>query len=249
MSRKTFMFPDGQTGKATKKMLLKHFLRIAAQEINIVPGLHLVLVSIPKLAEAGYTTVLTKNGAAIYYDNTTALTASNTPILESDWCQHTGIWRLNLDPENTNTHSHKDQHATPETINVIFNLPSSRKTFLRYDASAGFPPKETFIDAVCNGNYATWPKLSVTLINQYYPDLDKTVTEHLKGQRQGIRSTKQKELEKIIENETVRIKIEGKKSPFHHIPITKNHKVFFCIEDLSNLINTNQIGAFPFTSQ
>jgi hypothetical protein len=24
MSRKTFMFPDGRTGKATKKMLLKH---------------------------------------------------------------------------------------------------------------------------------------------------------------------------------------------------------------------------------
>ncbi len=26
MSRKTFMFPDGRTGKATKKMLLKHNL-------------------------------------------------------------------------------------------------------------------------------------------------------------------------------------------------------------------------------
>jgi hypothetical protein len=40
-------------------------------------------------------------------------------------------------------------------------------------------------------------------------------------------------LEKIIENEKVRIKIEGKKSPFHRIPITKTHKAFFRIEDFA----------------
>ncbi len=60
MSRKTFMFPGRQTGKATKKMLLKHNLQIAAGEMNIVPGPHLALVSVPKLADAGYMTVLTK---------------------------------------------------------------------------------------------------------------------------------------------------------------------------------------------
>jgi hypothetical protein len=49
------------------------------------------------------------------------------------------------------------------TLNVIFNLPSTRKTFLWYQASAGFLTKATFIDAIRNGNYATWPKLMVTL--------------------------------------------------------------------------------------
>jgi hypothetical protein len=133
-------------------------------------------------------------------------------------------------------------------INVIFDLPSSCKTFLWYHASVGFPPKETFIDAISNGNYTTWPKLTVTLINQYYTNSDETVKGHLKGQHQGIQSTKQKALENFIENKTVRIKIEGKKSPFHHIPITKTHEAFFRIEDLSNLMHTNQTGAFPFTS-
>ncbi len=71
----------------------------------------------------------------------------------------------------------------------------------------------------------------------------------MKGQRQGIRSTKQIALEKIIKNEEVRIKIEGKGSPFHQIPITKTHKAFFRIVDLTNSIHTNQTGAFPFTSQ
>ncbi len=71
----------------------------------------------------------------------------------------------------------------------------------------------------------------------------------LKGQYQGIQSTKQQALEKIIENEMVRIKIEGKKSSFHHIPLTKTHKAFFLIEDLSNSIHTDQTGVFPFTFQ
>jgi hypothetical protein len=109
--------------------------------------------------------------------------------------------------------------------------------------------KGTFINTIRNGNYATWPKLTVMLINCYYPDLDKTVKGHLKGQRQGIRLTTQKAWKKIIENETVKIKIKGKQSPFHHIPLTKTHKAFFPIEDLSNSICTDQMWAFPFTSQ
>ncbi len=48
--KKTFMFPDKRTNKATKKMCLKHKLCPAAREMNIVPGLHSTLVSIPKLA-------------------------------------------------------------------------------------------------------------------------------------------------------------------------------------------------------
>jgi hypothetical protein len=155
-------------------------------------------------------------------------------------------WTVETQPQSQ---QHTCNPQTPEMINVIFDLPSSCKTFLWYHASAGSPPKETFIDAVHNRNYATWLKLTVMLINCYYPNSDKTVKGHLKGQQQGIRSTKQKALEKIIENKTVRIKIEGKKSPFHHIPITKTHEAFFRIEDLSDSIHTNQTGAFPFTSQ
>ena len=47
--------------------------------MNIVPGLHSTLVSIPKLADAGYTTVFSKKGAAIYDDHTTTITAGKPP--------------------------------------------------------------------------------------------------------------------------------------------------------------------------
>jgi hypothetical protein len=240
------MFPDRCTGKATKKMLLKHNLRLAAREMNIVPGLHSTLVSIPKLADAGYTTVFNKNNAAIYDDETTTFKASNPPIQESECCEHIGMWKLNLDPETTI--SNQEVPTAPlKTLNVIFDLPSAHETFLWYHTSTGFPTKETFIDAIRKGNHATWPKLTITLTNCYFPDLDETIKGHLKGQRQGICSTKQIALEKMTEQ--VRIKNEGKNSPDHHIPITKTHKAFFCIKDLSDSIHTDQTGAFPFTSQ
>jgi hypothetical protein len=190
-SQKNFMFPDGHTGKATKKKLLKHNLHLAAREMNIVPGLHSALVSIPKLADAGYTTVFNKNGAAIYDDKTTTVTATNPPFLESEHCKHIGMWTLNLNPETTISNQEVPT-APPETLNVIFDLLSSCKTFLWYNASTGFLPKETFVDAVRKGNYATWPKLTITLIKHYFSDSDKTIKGHLKGQHQGIRSTKQK---------------------------------------------------------
>ena len=46
-SSKIFMLPDKRQHKATKKMLLWQPLRESTREMNIVPGLHSTLISIP----------------------------------------------------------------------------------------------------------------------------------------------------------------------------------------------------------
>jgi hypothetical protein len=94
-----------------------------------------------------------------------------------------------------------------------------------------------------------WPKLTVQLIHKYMPDLDETAKGHLKGQCQGVRSTKQKAFEKMIEVEEARIKIEGESSPFRPLPPTKLNDIFVRVEDLNEEIHTNQTGAFLHTSQ
>jgi hypothetical protein len=160
-SKKMFMFPDKCTNKVMKKMCLKHKLHPAAREMNIVPGLHSTLVSVPKLADAGYTTAFSKKGAAIYDDHTTTITANKPSILEADRCNLTGLWKLPLHPEKTAANGEPPHN---EAINVIFDLPSACQNFLWYHAEARFPPKETFIKAAHNKNYATWPKLTVQLI-------------------------------------------------------------------------------------
>ncbi len=120
-------------------------------------------------------------------------TATKPLVLEADRCNLTGLWKLPLHAEETAANK-KPPHN--EAINVIFDLPSACQNLLWYHAAAGFPVKETFIRAVCNGNYATWPKLTIQLIHKYMPDLNETAKRHLKGQRQGIQSTKQKAFEK-----------------------------------------------------
>jgi hypothetical protein len=187
------MFPDKRTNKATKNTRIKHKLRPAAREMNIVPGLHSTLISIPKLADARYTTVFSKKGAAIYDDHTTTITADKPPVLEANRCNLTGLWKLPLHSEGIAANKEPPHN---EAINVIFNLPSACQNFLWYHAAAGFPPKETFIRAFLQQKLCKCPKLTVQLIHKYVPDSDETAKGHLKGQCQGVRSTKQKAFKK-----------------------------------------------------
>jgi hypothetical protein len=227
-------------------MLTKHNLRPAACEMNIIPGLHLTLISVPKLADAGYTMIFKNEGAAIYDDYTANIISSQPPVLNADRCPHTGLWKLQLDDLNMEPNKNPPMH---NAINVIFDLLSARQSFLWYHAAAGFPVKETFIKAIRNGNYATWPKLTVTLINKHMPDSNETSKGHLKGQRQGIHSTKNKAFTALIEAAEKRIMIKGEKAQIQPLPPTKLNDMFTTIVDLTEEIHTDQTGAFPHTSQ
>jgi hypothetical protein len=81
------------------------------------------------------------------------------------------------------------------------------------------------------------------------PDSNETAKGYLKGQCQGIRLTKQKAFEELIEVEEARIKIKGDSSHFRPLPPTKLNYIFVRVEDLNEEKHTNQTGAFPHTSQ
>jgi hypothetical protein len=181
-SSKIFMLPDKRRHKATKKMLLQQPLRKLAREMNIVPGLHSTLISIPKLADANYTTVFEKGKATIYDALMTMITTDQPPILDAPRCKLTGLWELPLEPLQTTSSDTRSAATQPETINVIFDLPSTRQTLLWYHGAAGFPTKETFSDAARAGNYSTWPGLTTKTIHHHFPDSNKTVRGHLKDQ-------------------------------------------------------------------
>jgi hypothetical protein len=85
------------------------------------------------------------------------------------------------------------------------------------------------------------------MINHHFPDSTETVKGHLKGQRQGVQSTKQKALDKFIELATSKIKQENDDSP--PAPIARHYDIFIKVKDSSKTIHTNQTRRFPFTSQ
>jgi hypothetical protein len=172
MSSKTFMLPDKRTHRATKKMLLKHKLREGAREINIVRGLHTTLISVPKLADANYVTIFNKNKAKIYDATTTNVSTTQPPVFTAPRCDDTGLWRIPLNPSKPpdNTDSTQNPNPPQDTLNTVFDLPSSSKTLLWHHAALGFSTKETIIAAIRAGNLSTWPGLTANTVHRLFPD-------------------------------------------------------------------------------
>ncbi len=242
-SMNVFMLPDKSKITATKKMQLKHNLWAGASKMNIVPNLHTTLISVPKMAEHGYIAVFDKHEASIYDRTTTKLMASGNPIIVAPWCEDTGLWKMELDLDYKILGRKDPKHfiAGVDKANAIFNLPNTRHSLLYYHALAGFPMKETFLDAVRAGNCTTWPGLTTTLIAKHFPNSEETQKGHMKGQRKGIWSTKVRE--------QVEIKIEPGTEVLPQQPMKKQHDIFITIYKLAKEVHTNQTVAFPVPSQ
>jgi hypothetical protein len=165
------------------------------------------------------------------------------PIFVAPQCEDMGLWKMELDLDYKILGREDPKHfiVGVDEANTIFDLPNTRHSLLYYHALAGFPVKETFLDAVRAENYATWPGLTTTLIAKHFPDSGETQKGHMKGQRKGIRSTKVRE--------QVEIKIKPGTEVLPQQPMKKQHNIFVMIYELAKEVRTNQMGAFPVTSQ
>jgi hypothetical protein len=247
-STKVFMLPDKSRVRATYKMLLKHKLREGAREMNIVPGLHSTVISVPKIVDKDYIVVLDKKSAKTYKAKTTTITAMVEPVLEAPRCTLTSLWLMPLKTKTHGSNQASNIEGVTERVNKIFELPSTCQTILYHHALAGFPIKETFLNAVRAGNYATWPGLTLGTLHKFFPDSDKTQKGHTKGQRQGISSTKQKALDPLVESEKL-VKIKVEQGTEEVLPAKRHNDIFICVDDLDKSIHIDQTGAFPYTLQ
>jgi hypothetical protein len=244
-SKKVFMLPDTSKIKATKKMQLKHNIRARAGKMNIVPNLHWTLISVPKMADHGYIAVFDKTQARIYDGTTTTITTLREPLIIAPRCNITGRWKMELDLDYEILGQEHSNHfiAGINAANAIFNLPNTRQSLMYYHASASFPVKETFMDAVRSGNYATWPCLMTTLISMHFPDSKEMQKGHMKGQRKGVWSTRVKAAT------TIKIELGTEDSPPKLVAIKRMNDIFIKIYELAETIHTDQMGAFSITSQ
>ena len=61
-----------------------------------------------------------------------------------------------------------------------------------FHAAAGFPVRYTWLKAIKNGKYASWPGLTYENAKKYCPSADKTIKGHYVQSRQGVRLTQPK---------------------------------------------------------
>ena len=153
------------------------------------------------------------------------------PVLEG-WRDANGLWRLSREESKPIQAS----RSTQEVATNVYTLPSIPQTIRYLHAAAGFPTKDSWIKAIKNGNYATWPGISAEAVNRHFPESIETQKGHMKKQRQNVRSTKQK----VIAGE-VADAVELTRT------ITKQN-ILVKVFNASETIFTDQTGRFPVQS-
>jgi hypothetical protein len=97
--------------------------------------------------------------------------------------QSTGLWRIDLTGQPTNTLSR------PNAANNVYEKRSISDTIAYLHAACFSPVKDTWIKAIAAGNFSGWPGLSVDNVRKYLARSDATVKGHMNQQRQNTRST------------------------------------------------------------
>ena len=236
-SSKTVRMPNGQTLNTSLKALLPNkLLNPKARECDILPGLqHSSLVSVGKLADAGYCTIFMpgNQGVQVLNGNNVKINVSGDAVLRGRKDPQ-GLWRVPMDDGNSVALS---QHQLEESINNVFDLPSTAQTIRYLHACAGFPTRRTWIRAIKKGNFVGWPMVTVENVSKHFPESEETAKGHMNHQRQGVRSTKQKDFQEPDTSNKI-----GK----------KERDVYAKVVDLldpKETIYTDQTGAFPVTAQ
>jgi hypothetical protein len=74
------------------------------------------------------------------------------------------------------------------------NYPASCQQSDIFHAAVGFPVEETWLKTILQGNYNSWPLINITNVARYFHESEEIQKGHMHGQRQGVRSTKKKQL-------------------------------------------------------
>jgi hypothetical protein len=213
------------------------------------------------MVEAGYTAVYDKDEVN-FYDKTAKIQISEEAVLKGYRCPVSGLWRVALreqiEDEKVDTlildspcgtQSLNTLYEVPrtdkirvwlkmirESINNVYELPSTEQTIRYLHAAAGFPTKSTWLKAIRNGNYLTWPMINVKNVGKHFPESEETQQGHMRNQRQGVRSIK------------IKIKVEDEKQD-QDKTLPKKHDIYIQVHNAKETVYTDQTGRlFPHVS-
>ena len=148
--------------------------------------------------------------------------------MQGDKDQCNQLWYFNNDNQ---------QKPLTQYANSIKITGTRKQLALFYHRAAFSPVKSTFLKAIQNGAFKSWPGLTTDLIKKHLPDQPATALGHMKLIKQGIALTK---------NHT------NNNNPDDITDKDKRTNMVFAIttdlDDLSDTIYTDLCGRFPHTS-
>ncbi len=249
--------PNGAIIKASHTTNLPFpSLSAKARRADVLPGLrHNSFVSVGKFADASYTTIFHPHGkgVTVHQPGTFKVKLLHKPVLQG-WRDANGLWQLSRVPLRTTTRASGKQQ---EVASNVYTLPSIPQTAIYSHATAGFPIKDSWVKAIKNGHYVSWPGLTAKAVGKHFPESAETQKGHMKKQRQNVRSTKQKiavedkadvELTRTIAKQNILVKVVNAHDAVYsdqtgRLPVQSNrgNRLLMVYYD----VNANYIDAEP----
>jgi hypothetical protein len=259
-SSKIFQLPNGTRTPASNMCLLHHNIcQPAARDIHLVPNIPTnLLIRTAKFAESGYITVFDDKKINVYNASNTKVIVTRQAILRGWLGKDANLYRIPLVPIVLNNNTDTVLVRKPPTkflpvclpptkaIHNIYKLKTQPELVWYLHAAEGFQTKPTWIAAITNKHFLSWPGLTVKAIAKHHPESKETMKGHGQKERSGLRSTKTKEPASGPAAETDSDNTQAN-------PSLKRYDVFikvFSAEEEGNTTTfANQTGGFPKKSR
>jgi hypothetical protein len=165
------ILPNGTIITSTHTATLPFpLLPAKAIEAHIFPHLrNHALLSIGVLCDSGCTVAFEQERVQVHYKGQIVLEGARVPP---------GLWTIDI--------------AAPLHANATFSAPLKATALQHIHASLFSPSTQTWIKAVINKHFTTWPTFTAKEIKTLLPKSTATAMGHLDQQRKNIHSTKSK---------------------------------------------------------
>ena len=191
-------------------------------------------MSVATLANNGYTTIFLpgQQGVNVFHTNDVNISAIAPPALHG-WRDDRGLWMVTVANEPT-INPGIDIAETAMTMSV-YNLPNTKKVVRFLHAALGHTTRATLLTSAQHGNLITFPSTTPDNISRHFPESDKTQKGQMKQTKQGVRSTKVVDADKML--------------GFQQKPGVKHKDVHLQIFDATEKsMYSDQTGKFPISS-
>ena len=199
-----------------------------------MPGFAQTLVGIGPICDAGFTVTFSKS-MVIVRDTT------SQPVL-TGWREPDGpkLWHFNLLPEPNDVPT-PSADCRQESLAVFsaYDMPSVQALVRYFHAAAGFPVRDTWLNAIKNGNYSSWPGLTYSNAAKYCPSSDATLMGHMIQTHQNVRSTKPRSPPPPSQPHAIA------NDPEPILPPVKSHELHIRVKHISRMYTA---GRFPVRS-
>ncbi len=193
----------------------------------------------------------------IYDASNTEVIIMREAILRGRFDKTANLWRIPLNPlvQNTNTNTIlvkkppteflPDRLPPTEAVHNVYESKTQPELIRYLHAAAGFPTKPTWIAAINNKQFASWPGLTTKAIAKHSHESKETMKGHGQKGRSDLRSTKPKDPVRTPPPSATK----DTHNNYSDVGIAKEYDVFIkiiCLEEEGNEhIFTDQTGCFP----